>query len=832
MLCSLLPFLSDVPLPSSKLAIPRINLPCTNIFLYTDELLSERACYFLYSLLPKLYQNILTLVFAVREINGNPKLLPNITLGFHIYDNYYDDQMTYRTTLDLLFKLYKFVPNYKCGGEKNVMAIIGGLSTDTISAFFFLQLTYGSIVAKERERAKFSSFYRMAPNEALQYMGIIRLLKHFGWLWVGLYVVDDDSGEHFVQALEPLLSQNKICSAFTRSIPQRSHLNSLDDIGSAARILSTSFTESNTSTFILYGESRTIVALNMFMFLRGTISCGRVWIMTAQVDFTLSSLEKNANLELFQGALSFVIHSRELLGFHQFLQNIKPGWTEGDGFLKEFWQQAFNCDGLTPQMSTEIDGICTGEERLETLPRTFFEMDISGHSYSIYNAVYAIAHALHIMDSARTKHRAMVGSRSIEIQAPHPCVLFNNSVGETVSFNDEREMGGGFDIVNMVTFPNTSFQRMKVGRLDPDVLGGEDFIIHEEMIVWHGGFNQALPLSLCNEHCQPGSQKKSKEGKKFCCYDCDQCPEGKISNETDMADCFNCLEDHYPSKNHDQCIPKSIHFLSYEEPLGISLTSAAVSLALITALVLGIFLKYKDTPIVKANNRDLTYTLLISLLLCFLCSLLFLGQPGKLTCFLRQSAFGIIFSMAVSCVLAKTITVVVAFMATKPGSNMRKWVGKRLANSIVLSCSLIQAGICAIWLGTSAPFPDLDIWSMHEEIIVLCNEGSVVMFYTVLGYMGLLSFISFTVAFLARKLPDSFNEAKFITFSMVIFCSVWLSFVPSYLSTKGKYMIAVEIFSILASSAGLLTCIFSPKCYIIICRPENRLLRVRSSNHM
>ncbi|XP_060110811.1 vomeronasal type-2 receptor 26-like [Heteronotia binoei] len=507
------------------------------------------------------------MVFAIKEINENPRLLPNVTLGFHIYDNHLNPRWTYHAALQLLSSWNRLAPNYRCDSQDNLFVIIEGLFSaasslipSVLDMYKIPQLSYGyAWKAVDSNCEKLVSIYQMLPNEALQYKGILHLLLHFNWTWVGFFDGFHMNSEWFMKNMVSEFSKNGICFDF-------------------------------------------------------------------------------------------------------------------------------------------IDTIYT--------------------------------------------------------------------------FGMDKE------------------------------------------------FREKPPNSVCTESCRPGYRKKKKEGEPFCCYDCAPCPERKVSAQKDMADCFQCSNDHYPNKEQNFCIPKVVTFLSYEEPLGISLALVTLLFSLITALILVLFTKHHNTPIIKANNRSLTYTLLFSLVLSFLCAFLFIGQPEKMTCLFRQTTFAMIFSMAVSSVLAKTVTVVLAFLATIPGSKWRKWVGKRVGKSIVLFCTLIQAVICSLWLAVSPPFSDVDMHSLTEEIILNCNEGSTIMFYCVLGYMGFLAIASFSMAIPARKLPDIFNEAKFVTFSMLVFCTVWLSFVPTYLSTKGKYMVVVEIFSILASSAGLLGFIFLPKCYIIVLKPE------------
>uniref|UniRef100_A0A2I2YHI2 Extracellular calcium-sensing receptor n=1 Tax=Gorilla gorilla gorilla TaxID=9595 RepID=A0A2I2YHI2_GORGO len=403
-------------------------------------------------------------------------------------------------------------------------------------------------------------------------------------------------------------------------------------------------------------------------------------------------------------------------------------------------------------------------------------------------------------------------------------------MGEQVTFDECGDLVGNYSIINWHLSPEDgSIVFKEVGYYNVYAKKGERLFINEEKILW-SGFSREVPFSNCSRDCLAGTRKGIIEGEPTCCFECVECPDGEYSDETDASACNKCPDDFWSNENHTSCIAKEIEFLSWTEPFGIALTLFAVLGIFLTAFVLGVFIKFRNTPIVKATNRELSYLLLFSLLCCFSSSLFFIGEPQDWTCRLRQPAFGISFVLCISCILVKTNRVLLVFEAKIPTSFHRKWWGLNLQFLLVFLCTFMQIVICVIWLYTAPPSSYRNHELEDEIIFITCHEGSLMALGFLIGYTCLLAAICFFFAFKSRKLPENFNEAKFITFSMLIFFIVWISFIPAYASTYGKFVSAVEVIAILAASFGLLACIFFNKIYIILFKPSrNTIEEVRCS---
>ncbi|KAK9405799.1 type-2 vomeronasal receptor [Crotalus adamanteus] len=767
------------------------------------------------------FWHVLPFFFATHEINQNPKLLPNITLGYSIYENFFNARITYEVMMDLLSTGQENVPNYSCGRQNNLLAVLEGTDSELFTSISTMlgiykipQISYGVISHIPEQKYHFPFFYRVSPKQEPPHLAIVKLLLHFQWTWIALTAPDDESGEKFRRTFVPEAIRKGVCVAFSRILPMVLRAWREKDIVQY-------FSDTKVKSIVCYlNFHATLILAVLIRDIEKTqiMFGGKVWIATALSGISVKFFYRLLNLQHNHLLLSFSSQTKKRTQYYDFNSHYSA--------TVKFGEAAFQCSYSSPLLSKKVWNSCLEKETWKISSPDLVGRILSEDGSSISTTIQAVAWVLSVAFSSQMSKRRMPVGDHQTLQMIQPWQLhsflrksqiYNFSVND-VYLDEYGIPTADFNIMDWAVFPNKSAAGVIIGNVEKEVSSDIKISVDESAIIWPTSFNQKAPFSRCTESCLPGYTKLMREGEPVCCYDCSPCMEGTISVQEDVVHCEKCPDDHHSNKKRDQCVPKGIMFLSYRENLGFILAVSAIFLSLTTALVLGIFIKYRKTPIVKANNRDLTYILLIFLLLSFLTSLLFIGQPKKVTCLLRQTVFSVVFSVAVSSLLAKTIMVVMAFLATKPGSKIRKWLGKSLANCIIFSCSGVQVGICFIWLGIFPPFPDSDLYSQKGQILLQCNEGSITMFYSALGYLGFLASICFLVAFLARKLPGSFNEAKLITFSMLLFCSVWVSFVPAYLSTKGKYVVAVQIFSILTSSLGLLSCIFVPKCYIILLR--------------
>ncbi|XP_061447399.1 vomeronasal type-2 receptor 26-like [Rhineura floridana] len=316
--------------------------------------------------------------------------------------------------MELLSTNGKFFPNYKCDSRENLIAVIGGPNSDVdlnmsiiLCIYKIPQLPYGSaVVMDDKNQGVF--FHQMFPNVDHQYRGMLQLLLHFSWTWIGVLYLDDGNGKRFLQNVLPKFFLNGICFDFIENIPEPTFSSGahamVEDVIETLKVIMIS----TANALIVHGEIQTMVYVRTSICFSAYLNIPmktKVWIMTAQMDFTSSSIPINCDIEFIHGAISFAMNSKELLGFQKFLQIRNPTLTKGNYFIRAFWEHAFNCSFSSPAVGNIARKICTGEEKLETLPASVFEMSMTGHSYSIYNAVYAVAHALHAIDLFKSKHR-------------------------------------------------------------------------------------------------------------------------------------------------------------------------------------------------------------------------------------------------------------------------------------------------------------------------------------------------------------------------------------------------------------------------------------------
>ncbi|XP_072004632.1 vomeronasal type-2 receptor 26-like [Engystomops pustulosus] len=681
-------------------------------------------------------------------------ILPNITLGYHLYDSCGHEKKVIKDVLQILSGHTVTAPNYSCMDHGTVVGFIGDLRSVTslpmaqlLGMYGYTQLSYGARDSSLSDRRLYPHFFRTVQGDETQYVAVVKLLLYFQWNMVCIFATNDDTGERELRLLRHELKKTVICIEKVVFITQDKQLD--------ASVMEDLIAE----VIIFCGTSNRL--LNSILDKSSLSIKNKTFIFPTSWSHDGIFLSGNQ----FNCSLIFSPVRYTLRGLQEIFLSVNPSQHTHDPILEDLWITTFYCfsgnklkNFLLQDTITVPLRNCNGEERFSN--GTHYYVD--GSPYKVYMAVKMMAQTLdHIHKTVQTSginkdnNEFNVYKKKLRHYMRIPCIK-----GLELSrfcFNHKGEISEPLEILNFINKEiGDTVQGLaaSIGSFEESLPPNQQLNISPADIIW---INNKTPYSRCSEKCSPGFRKAVKQGDYICCYDCISCSEGEISNATDAENCQKCLPSDWPNEKRDKCIPKIIEFLSYGADVVayVFLLFYLIS-SIAVVLITGIFVFFRNTPVVRANNRSLSFIILISLKLSFLSIFLFIGKPEDTTCMFRHISFGIIFTVVLSSILAKTIVVCIAFKATTPDSSWRRWMGVRLPYSVVMILSSIQVLNGIIWMSFSPPYQELDMDSFPGKIIIQCNEGSKLSFYLMLGYMGFLAALSFVLAFMDG--PDLFED--------------------------------------------------------------------------
>uniref|UniRef100_A0A8C5T2L1 G-protein coupled receptors family 3 profile domain-containing protein n=1 Tax=Malurus cyaneus samueli TaxID=2593467 RepID=A0A8C5T2L1_9PASS len=306
-----------------------------------------------------------------------------------------------------------------------------------------------------------------------------------------------------------------------------------------------------------------------------------------------------------------------------------------------------------------------------------------------------------------------------------------------------------------------------------------------ENMLWPGGGSQQ-PSSICSLPCKPGERKKLVKGIP-CCWHCERCDGYQY--QLDEFHCKRCHFNERPNENHTSCTPIPIIKLEWSSPWAVVPVFIAIVGIIATLFVVITFVRYNDTPIVKASGRELSYVLLTGIFLCYATTFLMIAEPDLSTCSLRRIFLGLGMSISYAALLTKTNRIYRIFEQGKKSVSAPRFISP--ASQLVITFSLISlqlVGVC-IWFivdpsHSVIDYEDQRTTNPHFARGILKCDISDLSLICLLGYSMLLMVTCTVYAIKTRGVPETFNEAKPIGFTMYTTCIVWLAFIPIFFGTS------------------------------------------------
>ncbi|XP_072911575.1 G-protein coupled receptor family C group 6 member A-like [Hemitrygon akajei] len=747
------------------------------------------------------FLSVQAMVHSIEQVN-NSTLLPGVKLGYEIYDSCADVAPAIQATMKFLSKFNSSDKSVEihCNYTDYVpaaKAIVGDLFSEIsiviariLNFYLIPQMSYVSSAEYLSDKTKFASFFRAVPSDRHQISAIIKLLQHLKWNWIGILATDDDYGRSAMNSLISEAEKQRICIDFHFRIPVQNMAEQNNYIKRAADKIMNSSAEVMVA-FIRSSDIKTLFEILIDYQVSKTWIASDAWSNSKNVASKIQA-EQVGNI------LGFTFKNGTIPNFNEYLKKLVTHTTKSDDFTQEFFRDLKNND--SGSQMTESDQYSKITENIN-----------DAYNYCVYLTIKAITHALQkVLNCDHQKCNGSFDFAPWQLLSEMKKVRFPTEDG-FFYFDSSGDYSSGYDLIHWETV-NNSTEFITVGNYSAET----------QLITLHPYFNKTAKIGVfrCSNTCKPG-ERKTVSPENNCCYNCSKCSEGTYSDKNDSNDCKTCQEDEWSNKGSSRCQKRTVDFLKWSDGLSIVLILFAILGVLIICVVSIMFTKYLSTPAVKAAGGWMCYIMLPSLVACLVSSIFFIGKPIDLICKIRQPLFSICFTLSVSCILVKSFRIILAFSFNPTVRKNLRLLYKPLP--VIITATGVQVIICSLWLSLDPP-KTIKNRSDPKTILLQCSEGSHTTFGIMLGYIAFLACICFILAFKGRKAPKMYNEARFITFSMLVYLILWISFGVIYLNLGGnKYIGIIESIAILASVYSFLCCHFFPTCYVVLFKKESNV---------
>uniref|UniRef100_A0A8P4K4M4 Glutamate receptor, metabotropic 8a n=1 Tax=Dicentrarchus labrax TaxID=13489 RepID=A0A8P4K4M4_DICLA len=778
------------------------------------------------------------MMFAIDLINKDPELLPNITLGARILDTCSRDTYALEQSLTFVQALIeRDGSDVRCANgdppiftkPDKIIGVIGAAASSVsimvaniLRLFKIPQISYASTAPELSDNTRYDFFSRVVPPDSYQAQAMMDIVTAMEWNYVSTLASEGNYGESGVEAFIQISRETGgVCIAQSLKIPREPRPGEFDKI--IRRLLETS----NARAVIMFANEDDIRRV-LDAAKRNNQTGHFLWVGSDSWGSKISPVIGQERVA--GGAITILPKRASVDAFDRYFRSRSLSNNRRNVWFAEFWEENFNCKlGMHGKRPGSLKK-CTGLEKVGR--DSSYEQE--GKVQFVMDAVYAMAHALHRM------HRElcygypglcprMANIDGKELLSHIRAVNFNGSAGTPVVFNENGDAPGRYDIFQyQITNRSTAEYR---------VIGSWTNKLHlkVEAMRWKTG-DPSLPPSVCSIPCRAGERKKVVKGVP-CCWHCERC-EGYHYQASEFT-CELCPYEMRPDANRTGCVPIPIIKLEWHSPWAVVPVFISMLGIIATSFVIVTFVRYNDTPIVRASGREMSYVLLTGIFLCYAITFLMIATPDVGVCSFRRIFLGLGMCFSYAALLTKTNRIHRIFEQGKKSVTAPRFISP--ASQLVITFSLISVQLLGVfvWFAVDPPHTVVDYGEQRTQDpmaargVLKCDISDLSLICS-LGYSILLMVTCTVYAIKTRGVPETFNEAKPIGFTMYTTCIIWLAFIPIFFGTSQSaermYIQTTTLTISLSLSASVsLGMLYMPKVYIILFHPEQNVPKRKRS---